>query len=111
MDLQSLALPGLVALGVVNVLTMFKPDIDSRIKFAASGLVAFGVLFVPAELGSMLADKVKQAIEIAFATSGLYKLATKAGGTQELEFPEVVPTPEPQTNIINPVTPPEIVNQ
>jgi hypothetical protein len=109
MDLQSLALPGLVALGVVNVLTMFNPNIDSRIKFGASALVAFGVLFVPAELGNMLADKVKQAIEIAFATSGIYKLATKVGGPQEIEKIQETIT-EPPTQITS-VTPEEVINQ
>jgi len=80
MDVLSLALPGLVALGVVNVISFFKPDLDSKIKFAISFVVAFAVLFVPADLGFMLADKIKEALTIAFAASGVYKLFTKAGG-------------------------------
>lgn len=80
MDIFNLALPGLVALGVVNVITMWKPDIDSRIKFLASFLVALGVLFIPEDLGAMWADKIKEALTVAFAASGTYKLFSKAGG-------------------------------
>jgi hypothetical protein len=80
MDIMSLALPGLVALGVVNVISFFKPNLDSRIKFAISFIVALAVLFVPQDLGLMIADKIKEALTIAFAASGVYKLATKAGG-------------------------------
>lgn len=85
MDIFSLALPGLVALGVVNVIGFFKPDLDSRIKFAISFLVALAVLFVPEDLGFMLADKIKEALTIAFAASGVYKLFTKAGGPETVE--------------------------
>lgn len=80
MDIMQLALPGLVALGVVNVIGFFKPDLDSRIKFAISFVVAFAVLFVPQDLGNLLANNIKEAIAIAFAASGTYKLFTKAGG-------------------------------
>lgn len=80
MDIQTTSLAGLVALGVVNVITMFKADLDSRIKFGISLVVAFAVLFVPQELGNMLLEKLRLAIEVAFAASGLYKLATRAGG-------------------------------
>jgi len=85
MDIFSLALPGLVALGVVNVIGFFKPDLDSRIKFAISFVVALAVLFVPEDLGFMLADKIKEALTIAFAASGVYKLFTKAGGPMTAE--------------------------
>jgi len=80
MDILSLALPGLVALGAVNVLTFFKPGIDSRWKFALSFLVAFVVLFVPSDLGNVLANNIKEALIIATAASGTYKLFSKAGG-------------------------------
>lgn len=80
MDIQTTSLAGLVAIGAVNVVTMFKPELDSRLKFAISLVVAFAVLFVPQELGNMLLEKLRLAIEVAFAASGLYKLATRAGG-------------------------------
>lgn len=80
MDISQFALPGLVALGVVNVLTMVAPNLPSWVKFVASAVVAFIALFIPPELGNMLADRIRAAIEIAFAASGAYKLAQKAGG-------------------------------
>lgn len=80
MDLTNVTLVGLMALGIVNVLGFFKPDLDSRVKFTASLAAAFAVTFIPAEMGVILLDKVKLALEAAFAASGLYKIATKAGG-------------------------------
>jgi hypothetical protein len=80
MDLFNMGLIGLVTLGVVNVVTFFKPDLDSRIKFAISLVVAFLVTFVPPDLGNILLDKLRVALEVAFAASGTYKLFSKAGG-------------------------------
>lgn len=80
MDFASLTLAGLVAIGVVNVITMFKPDLDSRVKFAISAVAAFIVTFIPPELGNVILEKAKEAIMVAFAASGTYRLATKAGG-------------------------------
>jgi hypothetical protein len=81
MDLTNVTLAGLAAIGVVNVLTMWKADIDSRIKFAVSFVVTFIVLFIPPELGNSLLEKAKVAVEVAFASSGAYKLAQKSGGS------------------------------
>ena len=80
MDILNLGFVGLMTVGFVNVITLWKPDLDSRIKFGASILVAFGLLFVPMDLSNMLADKIKTAVEIALAATGTYKLATKIGG-------------------------------
>lgn len=79
MDIQNLSLAGLVVIGVVNVLSMYAPNMDSRVKFFISFLVAFLISFVPAPIGNMLLEKAKEAITIAFASSGVYKLAQKAG--------------------------------
>ena len=73
-------LAGLVAIGAVNVLTMWKPDMDSKVKFLISFIVAFLVLFVPPDLGNILLDKAKEAIIIALSASGVYKLTQKIGG-------------------------------
>jgi len=81
MDLQNITLAGLAAIGAVNVLTMWKPGIESKWKFIASLGVAFLFSFIPADLGNMLLEHVRDALAIAFASSGVYKLATKAGGT------------------------------
>lgn len=80
MDLANLTLAGLVAIGVVNAVSFWKPDLDSRIKFILSVVAAFAVTFVPVELGSVLLDHAKTALTVAFAASGAYKVAQKAGG-------------------------------
>lgn len=80
MDLTSLTFVGLVTIGVVNVISFFKPELDSKVKFAISVVTAFIVTFIPAELGNIILEKAKIAIEVAFAASGGYKLFTKAGG-------------------------------
>jgi hypothetical protein len=80
MDLLNTTLAGLVAIGAVNVISMWKPDMDSRLKFGIAFVVAFIVLFVPTDLGNMLLEKAKIALEVAFASSGVYKLAQKVGG-------------------------------
>lgn len=80
MDIFQMGLIGLVALGAVNVISFFKPDMDSRVKFAISVVVAFVVAFVPLEVGNVILDKLRLALEAAFAASGTYKLFTKAGG-------------------------------
>lgn len=80
MDLTNVTLAGLIAIGVVNVLTMWKPQMDSKVKFGASLAVALIVSFIPPELGSELLDHLKTALEVAFAASGAYKVAQKVGG-------------------------------
>lgn len=80
MDLTNLTLTALVAIGVVNVVTFFKPNLDSRIKFALSVVAAFSVTFIPPSLGDVILNKLKEAITVAFMASGAYKLAEKAGG-------------------------------
>jgi GTPase involved in cell partitioning and DNA repair len=79
MEIQSLTLTALAAIGIVNVISFFKPDLDSRVKFALSVLAAFAVTFIPPELGSVILEKAKEALVVAFAASGAYKIATKAG--------------------------------
>jgi hypothetical protein len=80
MDLTNISFIGLATLGVVNFVTMFKSDLDSKYKFLISVVVAFGLTFVPESFGLLLLDKMKLAIQVAFAASGTYKLAQKVGG-------------------------------
>lgn len=79
MDLSSITFVGLATLGIVNFITMIKPDIDSKVKFLLSVVAAFGLAFVPDSIGIVLLDKMKVAVEVAFAASGTYKLAQKIG--------------------------------
>lgn len=80
-DFANLTLTGLVAFGVVNVITMFKPNIDSRLKFGISFLIALGVTFIPVEIGNILFKNVKLALEAALSASAIYKVAAKVGGS------------------------------
>lgn len=80
MDLASLTLVGLAALGTVNVISFFYPNLDSKVKFALSAVAAFVVAFVPTGWGGIILTNAKLALEAALAASGAYKLAQKAGG-------------------------------
>lgn len=80
MELSSLTLAGLAAVGVVNVVTFFKPNLDSKLKFALSVVAAFLVIaLVPMSLGNQILEWAKEALAIAFAMSGVYKISTKIG--------------------------------
>lgn len=80
MDVLNIVTLGVVALGAVNVLGMFFPTADSRIKWGLSFVVALVFLFIPASLGNAIMDKIVIALEVALGASGAYKVATKAGG-------------------------------
>lgn len=80
MDLTNITFIGLAVLGFVNVVGFFLPDMDSKVKFGISVVFAFALTFVPPELGNIILDKAKIAIETALAVSGTYKLAQKVGG-------------------------------
>lgn len=80
MDFTGFTFIGLMTLGFVNVVTFYKPDLDSKVKFAISLVFAFVLTFVPESLGLIIFDKLKLAISIALAASGGFKLATRAGG-------------------------------
>lgn len=80
MDFTNMTFAGLATLGVVNVIGFFKPGLDSKVKFGLSIVAALAFLFIPADLGNIIFEKLKEAITIAFAVSGSYKLAMKVGG-------------------------------
>lgn len=81
LDLQSATLGILAVVGVVNVLVMFRPESTSKEKFVVSTLVALAVSFIPLELSNAILTHVKDALVTAFAASGAYKIAQKAGGS------------------------------
>lgn len=80
MDLTNLTLAGLTAIGVVNVVTFFRADMDSRVKFSIAVVATFFVSFIPADLGSIILNHAKIALEAAFASSGVFKLFQVGGG-------------------------------
>lgn len=71
---------GLMTIGIVNVVTFYKPELPSKERFAISIVAAFLLTFVPAEMGNIILEKAKVALGVAFAASGGFKLASKAGG-------------------------------
>jgi hypothetical protein len=71
---------GAMTVGFVNVITFFKPDLDSRIKIAIGVVFAFAWSYVPVEIANDLLGRLKMAFEIGLSSSGVYKLLTKAGG-------------------------------
>lgn len=81
MDITSLGFAALIVIGVVNVVTMFKSNLTSTQKFGIALVTAFVVGFVPASFANELANRIKDALSIALASSGGYKIATKAGGS------------------------------
>lgn len=80
MDIQSLTFLGLVGFGTVTVISFFKPDMDSRIKFALCVLAVFIATFIPVDLGNIILNKVKMSLEVAIAFAGAYKFAAKISG-------------------------------
>lgn len=84
MDFGSLTLTALFAVGAVNAVLLFFPTLDqpeySKYKFLISFIAAMVAFFIPADLGAVLLNAIKEAIAAAIIGSGIYKVATKAGG-------------------------------
>ena len=81
MDITAMGFIALMTLGFVNVVTFWKPNMDSKMKIGIAVVFAFALTFVPAGWGNMIADKLKIAIETALLVSGVYKLSQKMGGS------------------------------
>lgn len=71
----------LMTIGAVNGLSIAKKhfsktdeDFSSATKYGLSIVIAFALTFVPAELQNIFLEKAKQALEVAAAASGVYKL-------------------------------------
>lgn len=80
MNFEGMTFIGLMTIGFVNVVTFYKPNLDSKMKVYISVVFAFALTFVPVNIGVLVLDKMKLAIEIALMASGGYKIAQKAGG-------------------------------
>lgn len=78
-DFQTASLALLVVIGAVNVVGFYKPNLDSRYKFVLSLVIAFAVSFIPADLGNLILERLRDAITVAVAASGAYKLFQVAG--------------------------------
>lgn len=80
MDLTTITLTGLAIIGAVNVATMFKADLDSRVKFGIAVATALAIGFIPEAIGNEILARITTAIGAALASSGGYKLTQKLGG-------------------------------
>ena len=80
MDFANLTFVGLMTLGFVNVVGFFKAGLDSRVKIALAMVFAFVMTFVPVQFANIILEKAKIAVEVALTSSGVYKIAQKAGG-------------------------------
>lgn len=80
LDLSNATLVGLAIIGVVNVISFWKPVLDPKVKFAISVGVALLIGFIPADLGAEILNRLVVALSAAFAASGGYKLSQKIGG-------------------------------
>lgn len=78
-DISNLTLAGLAIIGAVNAATIFRPGLSSRSKFIISFAAALAVTFIPADLGALALNHVKDALIAAFAASGGYKLTQNVG--------------------------------
>ncbi len=82
LDLGNITLVGLAVIGAVNAVTLFRPDLDSRIKFGISVLVALIIGFIPANLGAEILNRLVTALTAAAVASGGYKISQKLGGSK-----------------------------
>ena len=76
-------LAGVVAYGMVGVITYilrgrFAIDLGSHEKLFLLIAIAFGVSFVPADLGNMLLNHIKDAVTIGFAIHSANTVLNKA---------------------------------
>lgn len=76
LDIASLTLTGLLTFGTVWVLGLFV-EMDTRVKFLASVIVALVAGFIPADLGNELATRIKDAYIVASSVAGAYQGVAK----------------------------------
>ena len=81
-DLQSVGFVALVTFGAVSAVNFWRPQ-SSRTNFVLSVIFALGLGFVPADMGNMIANRIKDAIMVATGLNGAYqalsKIATRVG--------------------------------
>ena len=77
MDIFSLGAVGLITFGGTWLITLFVPNLDSKTRFGVSVAVALIAGFIPADLGNVIVNKVRDAFGIAVAVAGGYQLIVK----------------------------------
>lgn len=79
MDFTSLAPVALFTFGAVNAVSIFI-KLKSEQKIALAVIFAFGFGFIPADLGAEVANRIKDAVGVALATSAAAGIANRVGG-------------------------------
>lgn len=83
MEILNFGLQGIIAYGVVGLVSLLlkKKDIelDPDIKLYLLVGIAFLVGFIPADLGNVIFNHIKEAVGIAFAISTFNTVANKVG--------------------------------
>lgn len=72
LDIQTLGFVALATFGAVSAVN-FKWKLSSQANFLLSVLFAIAFSFVPADLGSVIANKIKEAVVIATMLNGAYQ--------------------------------------
>jgi len=84
MDIFQYGLQGVIAYGTVGVISLIADKkaffIPSEVKFALLVGIAFLVGFIPADLGNMLLNHIKEAVAIGLAVNSFNTFAKKIGG-------------------------------
>ena len=82
MDIQSMSFVALITFGAVSAVNYWK-KLDSQMNLMLSVVIAIALSFVPADLGNLIANKIKEAVAIAIGLNGLYQglggIAKKVG--------------------------------
>lgn len=78
-ELFNFGLQGLVAFGVVGLITHFRKDLTFEIKVGLLVAVAFAVGFVPADLGNEIFNRLKEAVAIALGVHALWSGVRQIG--------------------------------
>jgi hypothetical protein len=82
-DLASMGFVALVTFGAVAALNFWKKQ-STKANFVWSVLIAFALSFVPADVGGLIANRIKDALAVALSLNGLYqglsRIAMKAAG-------------------------------
>jgi hypothetical protein len=79
-DFLQLGFVALMAFGSVGAVSFFYKKLTSGQKFLLLAAFAFAYGFVPADLGNMVAERVKEAIAVATSITALYTGLKVVGG-------------------------------
>lgn len=72
MDITNLGFVALATFGAVSAINFWK-QLDSKTNFALSIVFAFLFSLVPPDLGSVIGNKIKDAVAVAITLNGAYQ--------------------------------------